>query len=148
MKTIKMTGKEQSLLNNALNETRDAYNAMLPQPGFAAGADDNPGDTVTHSSESLLTMTAVMQMVTALDTLQKDFAGVSFFDVVRKNAPCTLVTFTDVAQGTDDDEDTMTMSWDGSQRSSAHLLFLAMYQHHMRQRPLNIPAMKLLERLI
>ncbi|MEL7893490.1 hypothetical protein [Vreelandella neptunia] len=147
MKTIQMTGKELALLNESINDTRAAYKAMLPRPGFNTGADDNPGEASTPSAESLLAMTATMQMVTMFDTLQKDFDGVSFFDAVRKDAPCKLVAFTDVVQGTDENEDTMTMTWDGDPRSSANLLFLAIYQHHMRIKPLNIPLFSFLERL-
>lgn len=148
MKTIQMTGKELALLNEAINDTRAAYKAMLPRPGFNTGADDNPGETSTPSTESLLSMTATMQMVTMFDTLQKDFEGVSWFDCVRETAPRSLVTFSNVSQAYDEEfTDTMTIEWDGAQYSSAHLLFLALFQHHMRQRPLNIQLMSLLERL-
>ncbi|MCO7246387.1 hypothetical protein [Halomonas sp. Mc5H-6] len=148
MKSINMTGKELDLLNNAISETKRAYKALLPKPGLAAGVDDSPGDEEKPSTESLLSMVAAMQMVTMFDRLNKDFEGLSWFDCVRETAPRSLVSFSNVSLSTDDHlKDTMTMEWDSAQDSSAHLLFLALYQHHMRQRPLNIPLMRLLERL-
>jgi len=151
MKTIQrttegLTLRETDLFREAVQVAIGAYHSQLPDTTPAFGVDDQPSRRPDPDADTLMRASATLAMIAGLKTLLDDIGRAD--RGLAPNGPIEFLFFADDGDPADRDSLEVTLAYDGSPTSPAHLILLAIFNANLAQAERHVPTMTLLGRLL